>query len=207
MGEYAKRKSDGEEVKIGTCESMYYIRWEDRNKVSKLPNSLDPATTTGLYWRLPFPDEDGVLIGAYQDYNRGYRLFKVVEEPDNPQLCYRKICADFAPADMADAKPGFIQLRHEQSGLLMNIPCYHGAKLPDPPPGGQVFWNGKGHALELSSVKNMPDGTLLPVVRCRFCGKMWSFDWAEIMPYVFDDDMRKRLEEYARIKQYNGGLQ
>ncbi len=31
MGEYAKRASDGVEVKIGTCEAMYYLRFEDRD--------------------------------------------------------------------------------------------------------------------------------------------------------------------------------
>jgi ferredoxin hydrogenase len=34
MGEYAKRKSDGLEVKIGTCASMYYLRYEQRNEVN-----------------------------------------------------------------------------------------------------------------------------------------------------------------------------
>ena len=34
MGEYAIRKSDGESIKIGTCEDMYYLRYEDRFKVT-----------------------------------------------------------------------------------------------------------------------------------------------------------------------------
>lgn len=33
MGEYAKRMRDGERVKIGTCENMYYLRFEERHQV------------------------------------------------------------------------------------------------------------------------------------------------------------------------------
>ena len=33
MGEYARRKTDGEKIKIGTCESMYYCRYEQIGEV------------------------------------------------------------------------------------------------------------------------------------------------------------------------------
>jgi len=77
MGEYALRKSDDTEIKIGTCEDMYYLRYEDRDKVSKLPNSLDPRTEYNLRFRLPFPDEDDIKPGEYDDYNRGERLWQI----------------------------------------------------------------------------------------------------------------------------------
>lgn len=64
MGEYATRKSDEAEVKIGTCEDMYYLRYEDRDKVRQLPNSLNAANELNLRWRLPFPDEDSTRIGG-----------------------------------------------------------------------------------------------------------------------------------------------
>ncbi len=41
MGEFARRLSDGAEVKIGTCEEMLYLRFDDRHKVCALPNSVD----------------------------------------------------------------------------------------------------------------------------------------------------------------------
>ena len=34
MGEYAIRKSDNDCIKIGTCEDMYYLRYEDQDKVT-----------------------------------------------------------------------------------------------------------------------------------------------------------------------------
>ena len=54
MGEFAIRKSDMEEIKIGTCERMYYIRWDDRNNVMPLDHSLDPATATNFSGDCPF---------------------------------------------------------------------------------------------------------------------------------------------------------
>ena len=41
MGEYAKR--NGKEIKIGTCESMYYLRYEHRKQVQPMPGNVNPA--------------------------------------------------------------------------------------------------------------------------------------------------------------------
>ena len=40
MGEYAKYQ--GEEIKIGTCEDLYYLRADQAFKVEGIDNSLDP---------------------------------------------------------------------------------------------------------------------------------------------------------------------
>ena len=69
MGEYAIRKSDGESIKIGTCESMYYLRYEDRFKVTP-----EEGSGFGYYWRLPFPDEDCIRPGEYDSCFRGIEL-------------------------------------------------------------------------------------------------------------------------------------
>ena len=65
MGEYARRKSDNVEIKVGTCRSMYYIRYEDREKVKQVSWSCNPATEANLLWRLPVESEDNILIGDY----------------------------------------------------------------------------------------------------------------------------------------------
>lgn len=186
MGEYAVRKSDNVEIKIGMCESMYYLRYEDRNKVAKLPNSVDPSRETGLFWRLPFQDEDNVQIGEYKDHSRGERLYK--KDGD--------YYTDFSDKETIDSS-GTIQLTHP-SGLLINVPCYHGEKLPE---GKDIktFWNGKSWSYELAHIKNMPEGKVLPVVKCRHCECMWRYSWDEIMPYIHGE-MKKRLEKYAEIK-------
>jgi len=183
MGEYAVRNSDGEQVKIGTCESMYYLRYEDRAKVSRLENSLDASTETNLFWRLPYPDEDNVQIGNYEVYNRGERLCR--GEGD--------CCVDFSDPSTIES-PGAVQLTHP-SGLLVSVPCYHGEKLPE---GNEIkaHWNGKSWSYELAFVKNLEDGTVWPVVHCRHCGRMWRYEWSEILPYLHGK-IKERLAKHA----------
>ena len=183
MGEYAKYK--GVEIKIGTCENMYYLRYEDRDKVTKLHGSLNPATEKNLFWRLPFPDEDKNGAGNYENYQRGYRL---VDGANN----------DFPIDETMENSVGSFQMSHP-SGLLLSVPCHHGAKLPVAGEGWRVHWNGKSHAIELAFLKNTPEG-VLPVIRCRHCGDIWRCDWDEVLPYIQD----KKL--YARLKPYNNGV-
>lgn len=194
MGENARRKSDGEVVKIGTCECMYYLRWEDRSKVEKVPNSLDPSACAGLFFRLPFPEEDDVQIGEYENYNRGYRLGR--QESDGTSR--GDYWQDWSPEEAGDMDPGLIQLRHDGSGLMFNVKCWHGVKLPDVQGDAVPFWNGKGHHFELYMVKHLGGGVLRPVYHCRWCQSMWSTEWDSVLPFCgFDDVMRQRLEAYA----------
>jgi len=189
MGEYATRKSDNERIKIGTCEMMYYLRLEDRSNVNPETNSLDLAKETGLFWRLPFPDEDNILPGGYENHNRGLRLYKKRETPGIQPDSYD----DFEPQELVKDH-GTIQLRHD-CGLMVNMPCYHGLALPDYPPDGKCFWNGKSWFFELSYVKELSDGKIMPIVTCRHCGRMWRFTWDEILPYV-NGEIKERLEKY-----------
>jgi hypothetical protein len=192
MGEYAKRKSDGVEIKIGTCESMYYLRWDDRDKVTPLPGSLNPATEGNLYWRLPLPEEDDILPGAYESHDKRITLLPW-EEEDNSWKTYE-------PDD--EVEPGTFQLHHESSGLLLNVRCYHGVKLPDVGADIKAFWNGKAyHNWELCFIKNheLPDGQqeLRPLVRCRHCGSMFREQWVNVLPHVQNKALRDQLFTYA----------
>ena len=191
MGEYATRKADGVEIKIGTCETMYYIRWEDQSKVQPKPGS-----DFGWFWRIPFPDEDSVLPGEYNPYERGLRLYKTEEGPPYINGRPSRITVDFEAENTVDS-PGHFQMRHETSGLLMSVPCYHGQKLPAVPEDWRCNWNGKNHAFELAYIRSTDEGPLFPVVRCRFCGDMWRCDWSEVLPYVQDIELKKRLNKYA----------
>jgi len=188
MGEYAIRKTDNERIKIGTCEMMYYLRIEDRRNVIPESNSLNPAKETGLFWRLPFPEEDDILLGEYEPF-KGLRLYKK-REPINGRDQGHD---DFEQQELMK-DPGTIQLRHD-CGLLVNMPCYHGLALPDSPPDGKCFWNGKSWFLELSYVKELSDGKITPIVSCRHCRKMWRFTWDEVLPYV-SGEIKERLEKY-----------
>lgn len=191
MGEYAIRKFDNQRIKIGTCASMYYLRYEDRNKVR---DEDAPKDTLNLYWRLPFPDEDHLRPGEYQDYCRGIRLYRQ-GKPDHMGRTFG--VEDYANPALADHH-GTIQLAHE-SGLLVNVNCHHGEKLPASGEGVDVHWNGKSHSYELSSIKNTAEG-VFPVIRCRHCNTKWRMDWADIWDYI-PEDMRVRLERYYQKKE------
>ncbi|MBX9771789.1 MAG: hypothetical protein K2X29_10480 [Candidatus Obscuribacterales bacterium] len=185
MGEYARRKSDRQEIKIGTCENMYYLRYEDRMRVSKIPHSLDPNTELDLRWRLPYPDEDHILPGDYDDYSRGELLYKIDETG---------YCTDPDALPISNDAVGIIQLHHE-CGLLVNVPCYHGQRLPQGDGEIKTFWNGKGGFFELQFVKNTADG-VKPIVGCKYCRHMWRFEWSYVLPFL-RGKLKERLSVYA----------
>jgi hypothetical protein len=69
MGEYAQY--NGQEIKIGTCESMYYLRADQAHLVTPLPGNVDPVRDRdGIRFRFPFPDEDQIAPGEFEDYER-----------------------------------------------------------------------------------------------------------------------------------------
>lgn len=80
MGEYVTH--NGQSVKIGTCESLYYVTLEQFKK--ELPRmrqesgNLPPAEYLNpshrFRFRFPFPDEKDTEIGNYQNHDRGYLL-------------------------------------------------------------------------------------------------------------------------------------
>ena len=192
MGEYARRKSDNAEIKIGTCEDMYYLRYEDRDKVI-----CDSGSGFGTRWRLPLPSEDHILPGNYEHpYFRGngripIHLAKVVGDDGDDERIY------FEPnMDVAD-HPGLTQLRNG-SGLLVNIKCFHGLKLPEA--GGDItsiHWNGKtSHWWDLVCLRETEEG-LHPVVQCRQCGHMYRETWPAVLDFIKDKELKRRLMTYA----------
>lgn len=187
MGEFAKRTSDGSTIKIGTCEEMLYLRFEDRGKVSHISGSVDvnnPEYAGQLLYRLPYPDEDGILPGDYQEPFRTLRL-------------YDRHGNDFRRPSLAE-QPGILQMTHK-SGLLLNVPCYHGEKLPEVGPGIKAFWNGKSWSLELAHLRAVFEDCALrlyPVVQCRHCRKCWRFSWSDVWDYI-EKPMQDKLAGYA----------
>lgn len=181
MGEYAKSlvpKNYGESIKIGTCEMMYYLRFSDRNKVKPESNSIQNLDQDGLFWRVPFPDEDKLAPGCYDQYNRGERLDNGFE----------------LGLDDTD-KAGNMQF-HNESGLLLNVSCWHGERLPEKSKDFRACWNGKSWFYELAHLKKH-EGVLVPVVHCRFCRNMWRVDWSDIWDYLLDEKLKDRLYSLA----------
>ena len=149
MGEYAKRKSDGEEIRIGTCEDMYYLRHDQAGMVSPLSNSLDPVAEAGvLRFRFPWPEEDGNAPGEFEGAFKGQ-----VIEGMAPPLDVNHYGVQFS----------------SHHGLIVNLPCPFGGKWPE---GLNYMRNGFQGAVLLVAQRKIEDH-LWAVCRCGGCGSMW----------------------------------
>lgn len=184
MGEYAHYKS--KIIKIGTCEMMYYLRYEDRFKVKKHENSLDPHIEKNLFWRLPFSDEDEIELGNYKQDERGISIID-----DNKELA-KKLCEN--PRNIGTIYQG---IEHTPIRIILN--CYHGARLPI---GSdeikiQKMTYSLNQQLQLCYVKNDEIRGIRPIIKCSLCENMWSFDITEVEKYFGEDEVFKRVKNYT----------
>jgi hypothetical protein len=78
MGEYVKL--DGQSVKLGTCENLYYCTFDALcahvDRMEQQSGNLAPRdylkARYGFRYRFPFPDEDSLYIGTHHNHDRGY---------------------------------------------------------------------------------------------------------------------------------------
>lgn len=193
MGDYATRLADGESIKVGSCGAMYYCRYEQINEIlmDGVYNLKDRLKD--CLWRIPAIEEDGTKVGEYE-YGGLYKAHDFGTGVKHRYLLYSVLLQDF-PKDsdwmsLADDK-GIVQKEVESLGMILNVPCYHGLKLPE---GGDVraFFNGKRNPLHPCFLKNT-ETELLVGIRCIACGHMWSVPFNEIEPYIVSLDMKLRL--------------
>ena len=162
---------------------------EDKNKVIPCEHSFDCSKETGLFWRLPFPDEDHLDIGEYEDYDRGILLIG-------------------CPADVVNF-PGSIRME-DKSGLIVDVACYHGVKLPA---GGDIIsseWKQSTFAdfetvekpktkscFMLKSVFNTEEKVRF-CIECTDCGKSLVCDFEEIEEFIDNEELKNRLRAYTQ---------
>lgn len=184
MGEYARRKIDGKDIKIGTCKSMFYCRYEQMKEVKY------PYNTDNFYWRKPTPDEDGTLPGDY-DYS-------LLREDGNIPWKLRIDTSKFSEEDKAGLRQsGTIQLKEPKMGLLVNIQCPHGLPMEQFKPNlneivYSMGYNGHQETLYLKGLKNEPT-ELKVLVECSCCGQMWSFSFGDIESLIKSLWLKLRL--------------
>ena len=183
MGEFAK--FHGRTIKIGTCTSMYYCRYD---QVSEIKYG---DMCHGLCWRIPAFEEDGIQPGDY--------TFGALVETLGPlrSIRLKNIDEEF---DGITQTPGLIQLRNDRSGMVVNVKCYHGRKLPESDGDFKAFYNGKRETLHLQALKNCKDD-LRVVFACSACGSAWNCSFEEI--YLNIADVRMLFRLYAQINRYN----
>jgi hypothetical protein len=87
MGDYAH--FNGESIKIGTAGDMYYLRFDQIRLIEVRPGDVDPiAVARNVRFRFPFPNEDTIAPGEFEDY--GYALgVNGVEVPEGIE--HRKV--------------------------------------------------------------------------------------------------------------------
>jgi hypothetical protein len=167
MGEYAMFGK--EEIKIGTCESMYYLRADQAHKVRPLSGNVDPIRNRlDIRFRFPFPDEDRNAPGHFDPYMRG--IFFHVPVPEG-------------------VEHGNKQFQGE-GGYLVSLPCPESKACEDfsKREGLRFFRNGHQGPCSLVQQKWVKQGNrefLVPVFRCTGCDSLWRIETIEeCAPYI-----------------------
>jgi hypothetical protein len=160
VGEYATFR--GSSIKIGTCENMYYLRADQRHEVDGY--TFGPDVLGVVRFRFPFPQEDSVEPGAFEDYDRGERI-------PGWRL----------PAEFDDH--GIVQFT-ATAGYNLCVPCpeQFGHEGFGPVPvelesGGTIGVHRNGfRGSPQVAFQGYRQGHLATIVKCGSCGAMW---WLE----------------------------
>jgi hypothetical protein len=152
MGEYAKLIGTGESVKIGTCEDMLYLRYDQRHRIWPQHGNVDPTNRQQqevIRFRFPWPDEDGTPPGSFDDPFR--RLAVHVPAPKG-------------------VEHGIVQFVASREGYNVCLPCPEG---PDAASHGlRVNRNGfAGPAFLVQQA--IRGGRLVAICEC-VCGRRYN---------------------------------
>jgi len=176
MGEYAKYNN--ERVKIGTCEDMLYLRADQRRQVRPEHGNVNPMDAEhckAIRFRFPWPDEDNVEPGAFDD---PFRRMAVHQTP---------------PAELEHHSIQFVAQSH---GYNVCLPCPEG---PDSDAHGlTVHRNGFAGATFLSQ-QAFRGGNLVPVFEC-VCGARWAA-WTLDLAAEAIEDLTTRADKADRLRR------
>jgi len=196
MGEYGLFQ--GQRIKLGTDTDLHSLRFEDRLRVRALPGNLDPDRDAhNCQFRPPFPEEDHQSPGNYS--GKGHQLLYLYDTKGYYHY--------YSPNSLEP--PGRVQA-HTEHGLLLNITCHHGTKLPSSTEDIRIAWNGRSPHLALESLRCRRHPTkhgaltLTPVITCLACHETWYMTWDELLPYVHGL-LKERLTCYAQWDGYGAG--
>lgn len=176
MGEYAKLIGSGEEVKIGTCEDMLYLRFDQRHQVWPQHGNVNPGSAEDLdviRFRFPWPDEDPVAPGAFENPFR--RL--AVHVPSPPEV-----------------EHGIVQFVASTEGYNVCLPCPEG---PNQIEGLKVHRNGFAGPTFLvqQAVRNH---RLVAIMEC-VCGRRYNLPTI-IEAEPFCEDILRQAERELDYK-------
>lgn len=163
MGEYI-RLGNGETVKLGTCEDLYYttlaqLQQAIHDGASKVEGNLAPQEyldpKNGFRYRFPFPDEN-IAIGEYEDYERGW----TVNVP--PRLIGEDHYTVQVHIHPRSAK------KYDFNNLTMVVGC-----PLDPDQGKRPATQRPAPTIAQIRQQKQVDGTIWVVLGCPYCGSIW----------------------------------
>jgi hypothetical protein len=189
MGEYAIYK--GQQIKIGTCEDMYYLRADQAHLVTPMHGSVHPIKDAGeIRFRFPFPDEDHIEPGHFDDHSRSRRI---------PGLKPPK----------EDISHGMVQFVARPEGYLVSLPCPEGPEAIDDDGMGvklkngvRIGRNGFRGAVHLVQ-QRLWEGKLVGICECGGCGRKYRLETLEMAEEVAVA-LRSEADEQNRVAERNG---
>lgn len=181
------------DVKIGTCENLYYVTFEGLKKFSGRKKDQYLKLDSGNRFRFPFPDENNKTPYIHDNYDRGFLLFFPKEIP--AEISHNTVFI------RQDIQPGY--------SYGVSIPCPYSEQCLS----GVRIWNHENEtALEIVQQKfvtTFGKPQLVTVCRCPICKNRAMMEEAEIQAiydyYVqcsnYSEENKKYLEETLQILQ------
>lgn len=170
MGEYARRKYDGERIKVGTCNEMYYMT---------LPQLFDIHGTIGdvedLIFRLPVKEEKDVLVGDFENHKVNLKLTRIIKDWEEKDIKLFKENKGYVSVQVP------LQNSDYGSGLRVGLKCSHGFNEEERNEDGSLrtFYNGKAqHVFSMTGVC-IRNKKIYFVIECAICGKNFKLDYEE----------------------------
>lgn len=155
----------GEEIKIGTCENMYYLRAGQANLVLPMPNNVDPIVdAAAIRFRFPWPDEDHIAPGQFERSSRAVAVHGVTPP--------------------VDFKHGHVQFLATSVGYNVCLPCPESPEGRDDVTPYKVHRNGFVGAVRLVQ-QRVWDGLLVIVCECT-CGVLYRVETLEQAQPIID---------------------
>lgn len=207
MGEYAKRKADGVEVKIGTCSSMYYMTASQIFDIEEASTDVCSCFDE-LNFRIWMPEEEQIKVGDFENYKVNLRRSRFNLEPTEEDIALYR------------AHPGRVTQKVNSSnfidnfnktgdtGLEIKLKCFHGYN--DSYTGSAEEDNSM--TLNNRCLKNdvfcleqisFKDGQPIFTASCGICGRQFSYSYEEFLKMNFYHyNTFEDHEEFIDLKDY-----
>lgn len=213
MGEYAYNKVTKEKVKLGTCEVMHYCT------ISQLINETDwfnSVKNERVYWRLPLVKEQKQVQSSFDGHKYWADGDPCEHAGDGNAFDWEESCETRCNTDRVlevlnkqsekencpdwlEKGKGTVQLTHP-NGMLVNMPCYHGWKLPENTGDVKVHWNGHTDRMRLSHIKTQGEECWI-CVSCVDCETMYAISLDDL-EYIMSEKKEIYDEKHFYFKGY-----